>query len=44
MSILKAVSARLRALFLRARADADLMEEMAFHIEQETAANVRAGR
>jgi hypothetical protein len=34
---------RIRALFFRARADSDLDDELAFHIEMQTRKNLRAG-
>jgi putative ABC transport system permease protein len=43
MSVLKAARARVRAIFLRKAADADLQEEIRFHLELETEKNVRLG-
>lgn len=43
MSIRADLQERLRALLFRNREDIELEEELAFHMEQETAANVRRG-
>ncbi|HET7585924.1 MAG TPA: ABC transporter permease [Gemmatimonadaceae bacterium] len=43
MSILNAIMARLRSAFRRRAAEERLDEEMRFHIEMQTEANVRAG-
>jgi len=43
MSVPSAVKARVRALFRRRSADSELAEEIRFHIDAETAKNVRAG-
>jgi putative ABC transport system permease protein len=43
MSMLKALRARLRGLVFRRDGDAELAEEIRFHIEQEAAANERRG-
>lgn len=43
MSMVKALRARLRALLFRRAADAELREEIQFHIETETEKNVRLG-
>src|SRR5688500_7852598 len=43
MSALKGFAARMRALFHREVAEADLDDEIRFHIEHETAENVRRG-
>src|SRR5262245_8644260 len=41
--MLSRLSARLRGLFLRRRAVSEANEELAFHLEQETAAHVAGG-
>ena len=43
MSFLSDLGQRFRALFLRQRVEREMTEEMAFHLERETAERIRAG-
>ncbi len=43
MSILKSLRARLRALVFRDAADRELRDEIRFHLDEETAKNIRTG-
>src|SRR3569833_2286280 len=43
MSLLKGLLARLRAVFRDSKTDQDLSEEIRFHLDEETAKNIRLG-